>query len=94
MTLAAKEKKQLLAQSHALKAQIAIGAETPDANDIAHIRDAFRNSELIKVRVQTKDRAACAAAGDVLVAEVPCNLVARVGHVLILHRPKSDSDDE
>ncbi|MGE3182697.1 MAG: YhbY family RNA-binding protein [Phycisphaerae bacterium] len=87
MELAAKEKKRLMAESHALKAQISIGADVPQESDVAHIRTAFTHSELLKVRIRSKRREDRDRAAVILTEQVPCQLVAGIGHVVILYRP-------
>lgn len=86
MTLTAKERKALVARSHRLKATLALSPTRVDEGAVAHVRSALAERDLIKVRVQADERSACEQVAAELVKRVPCELVRRVGRVLLLYR--------
>lgn len=86
MPLSPKERRTLSAAGNRLAAVTTIAAgELPDGV-VAHVRQAFGERELVKVRVQADDRAACGDVGAQLAERVPCEVVARIGRVLLLYR--------
>lgn len=86
MELSSKERKDLLARSHALKPVATLAGEELSEGMVAHVRQAFQSHDLIKVRLGIEDRDACDKLADDLAARVPCALVKRVGRVLVLHK--------
>lgn len=87
MALSAKQRRSLLAESHPLKPLMAVGAEGLSETSVEHLRQCFTGRELIKVRVQADDGPACDALAAEIVQRVPCELVRRVGRVLVLYHP-------
>ena len=87
MPLTAKQRRSLLAASHSLKPLMTIGADGLSEASLGHIRQCFSGRELIKVRVQADDGPTCDALAADLVQRVPCELVRRVGRVLVLYQP-------
>jgi putative YhbY family RNA-binding protein len=87
MSLTAKQRRELLAASHPLKPLVTISPDNLSDDVVAQVRAAFTGRTLLKVRVNADHAAACDAVAADLAARVPCDLVKRVGHVLILHRP-------
>jgi RNA-binding protein len=91
MAIDAKRRRELAAQGNRLEARLTIGAAADALPDsvVAHVRRALEAAELLKIRVQADDRDACAAVGQQLVERVPCELVQRVGRVLLVYRERS-----
>ena len=87
MSLTAKQRRELLAASHPLKPLVTISPDNLSDDVVAQVRAAFTGRTLLKVRVNADNTAACDAIAAELVARVPCELVKRVGHVVVLHRP-------
>ncbi|MGD8454132.1 MAG: YhbY family RNA-binding protein [Phycisphaerae bacterium] len=87
MSLSAKERKALIAAGHHLKAGLMLSPGRIDDGAVAHVRAALADRELVKVRVRADERSACEETAAELVARVPCELVQRVGRVLLLYRP-------
>ena len=86
MSLTAKERRELLTASHRLRPVAEVASENVSDAVIAQVRTAFTGRQLLKVRVRADCAADCAAVADEFVRRVPCDLVRRVGHVLVLHR--------
>ena len=84
--LSSAEKRELAARGHHLKAHVSIaGGELSDAV-VEHVRRAFGDKELLKIRVSTDEREECAATVQRLAKRVPCDVVQVVGRVALLHR--------
>lgn len=91
MSLDSRSRKDLLARSHPLRPTVTLSTNLTDAA-VAQVRTAFGSRELLKVRVQADSTAECDEVAARLAREVPCELVKRVGHVVILFRPADKSD--
>ncbi len=63
-----------------------VGDGEPAETVVEHLRQAFQKSPLVKVKVQTDERQACETVAKSLTERVPCELVRRVGRVLVLFR--------
>jgi len=88
VALSGKARRALLAQAHGLKARITLrAAELSDAA-IEHVRAALTVQPLLKVRIQTDDRSECDAAARALAERLGCELVRRIGRVVVLYRPE------
>jgi RNA-binding protein YhbY len=74
---------------------LTVPGDPPGENIVAHLRELFTHRQLIKLKIRTEDRTACDALGATLTARVPCELVKRIGHTLILYRqaPARPADD-
>lgn len=92
MALNPTQRSALLAAANRLKAAVTIGASELDDASVAHVRQALKKHELLKVRIVTDDREACRAVAEALAARVPCELVQVIGRVAVLYRPR-ESDD-
>ncbi len=90
MALSPTDRRRLMAASHQIRAEIAVSADTLSEATVVHVRQAFEHRSLIKVRVQTDERDACDRVGQWLAEHVPCDLVKRVGRVLVLHRTQEE----
>lgn len=86
MTLPATQRKQLLAESHRLKATIALHADQIDDNRVAHVRTALAGQRLVKVRINADNSDECDAAAAELARLIPCELVKRIGRVALLYQ--------
>lgn len=86
MALPAADRRRLLAQSHQLAPVATIKDGPPPESVLAHLRTCFATRELLKVRVHADDAVACDRVAAALTGGVPCELVRRVGHVLVLYR--------
>jgi len=87
MPLNASRKRELRAAANRLKARIALAGGEPSEDALTNVRRALARTELVKVRVHCEDRQACKSVGDELARRVPCELVSRVGRVLLLYQP-------
>lgn len=86
MPLTSRERKTLAASANRLEAKIHVTPAALTEAVVAHLDAMLRESELLKVRVNTRDRDECDLAGMELVEKLGCEVVARVGHVLVLYR--------
>jgi RNA-binding protein len=86
MPLSPKQRKQLLAESHALRPAVTLAGDALTDAGVDHVRQAFNDRELIKVRVPTDDGKTCDQRAAQLADQVPCEIVKRVGRMVILYR--------
>lgn len=86
MGIDARRRRELIASANRLKATVTIGGEEPDEGVVAHVRRALEDRPLLKVRVSTDDRDKCDEVGRSLAAAVPCELLQRIGRVVLLYR--------
>ena len=89
MALSARERKALLGASHRLKPVVTLAAGELSEAAVQQVRAAFTGRPLVKLRVNTDGAAECDALAEQLAARVPCEIVRRVGHVLVLYRPRA-----
>lgn len=90
-SLSSRERRALLARANRLSARWTIGPGGATPEFIAHLRQVFESEPLIKVRVRG-DREEADRVGEALARQVPCEVVRRIGRVLILYRPPDASD--
>ncbi len=84
----AAERRALLGQSHALKAQLAVGRKGLTEPFVQQVRQAFGKSGLLKVRLDADDADGAKELADALARQVGCHLLQRIGRVAILyHKP-------
>jgi RNA-binding protein len=88
MALDARQRRALIARGHHLKAAVTVSGDRIEDSAVEHVRLLLEKHELAKVRVRTDDRVECAQAMDALAQAVPCEIVSRVGRVVLLYRPK------
>lgn len=81
-------RRELSARANRLKPAATVSPESADA--AVHLRKCFSQSELVKVRVNSDNRDEVEALGARLAAQVPCEVVQRIGFVLTLYRPLAD----
>lgn len=89
MPLSGRQRRELAAQAHALKARITIAADELTPAAVHHVRQALASAGLLKVRIRTHDREAFQRTAEQLARAVPCELVQRIGRVVVLYRPQS-----
>ena len=88
--LTAKERAHLKARAHALEPVVQIGGAGVTDGLIREVDRALTAHELIKVKINTDDRAERVATGDDLCARTGSTAVHRVGKVIIMWRPRPD----
>lgn len=86
MALAAKQRQALVAASHHLRPAVTLAAGEVSASVVAQVQSAFAGRDLIKIRVNADDGAACDALAAELAQRVPCEIVKRIGRVVLLYR--------
>jgi RNA-binding protein YhbY len=79
-------RRRLAARAHALKPLATLSPERLDDGAIAHVRQLLQAHELAKVRIDCDDRSAFEAAAAEVAVRVPCEVVQRIGRVVVLHR--------
>lgn len=94
MPLTAKERKTLAASANRLDAKTHVGPNALTDSVIAHLDTMLRESELLKIRVNSRDRDECDLVGLEIAEKLHCEVVSRVGHVLILYRAKPETPPE
>ena len=87
------QKKFLKARAHGLKPVVFIGQKGLTATLIESIQQALERHELIKVKfIEFKDRQQKLSTAEAVTAEVDCQLVGMIGHMVILYRQQSDPE--
>ena len=89
MPLSSRKRRELAARGHHLKASVTLPTEVV-ADHVRQVRNAFAGGDLVKIRIRGEDRAACDRAAAEVAAGVPCQIVQRVGRVVLLYQPKED----
>lgn len=84
----AAQRRALKTQAHHLKHRMTVGKAGVNDAVIETIRRHFDHVELLKVRITMDEAAEVELAGAEIAARVPCEFVARVGHVGIFFRPR------
>jgi RNA-binding protein YhbY len=92
MTLDAKLRRELIKRGHGLKVEISLSAVEISDAAIEHVRTFLAGRDLGKVRIRADSAVECEAAAADLAQRVPCEVVARVGRVVLLHRPVAAQD--
>jgi len=87
MALDARMRRELKKRGHALKVEISFSAENFSDAAVEHVRAFLAARELGKVRIHADSGAECEQAAAELAERVPCEVVSRVGRVVLLHRP-------
>ena len=90
MALTAKERRELLAASHPLKPLATVSAAEVSEAVVEHVRAGFTSRPLLKIRVAADNNNECDSVASELVRRVPCELVKRVGRVVVLYRAPAD----
>lgn len=89
--LSTRERAHLKARAHALEPVVHVGGSGVTDRLVAEVDRALTAHELIKIKVNTDDRAARVAIGDEICARTDAAPVHRVGKVLILWRPRPEA---
>lgn len=84
MALSGKQRRELIASSHQLDVVASISAGDVSKGAVAHVRAYLATHDLAKVRIQADGRAECEQAANELAARVPCEIVARIGRIVLL----------
>ncbi len=92
MALSAKEKRALVGASHRLKPAVVLDADGVSASAAEHVRNCFADREMIKVRIHADSGAACDAAAVELAEQVPCEIIKRIGRVVLLYRTPTEPE--
>ncbi len=93
MGLTSGRRRELIALGNRIKANVIIRADELSDATIDHVRQAFGDKELIKIRISTSDRQQCLLAAEQLAERVPCELVQRIGRVALLYRTEDKTPD-
>ena len=93
MALSAQERRRLIARGHRLKAALTVAADHVADSTILHVRRFLAEHELAKVRIRADTRLECEQAAAELAEQVPCEIVTRVGRVVLFYRPKDAGND-
>lgn len=93
MTMDAKQRKRLVGRSHPLKPVVYVGRHGVQPAQLDTLREHFRKTDLLKVKIDAEDGDEADTIAQSIVEAVPCELVARRGHVAILHSDAANADD-
>jgi RNA-binding protein YhbY len=88
--LSAAQRKSLAAAANRLPARINVSPGALGDAVISHIRAALGKSEILKVRVNSRDRDECELVGMELAEKIGGEFVARLGHVVVLYRTREE----
>ncbi|MBN2448555.1 MAG: YhbY family RNA-binding protein [Phycisphaerae bacterium] len=91
MAISGKLRRELTARSHHLKTMLTVAHDGITDQIVAHVRQSLARHDLIKVRVSATTAAESDAAAAQLAERVPCELVRRVGRVVLLYSPPEDA---
>lgn len=83
-------RRELAARGNRLAVQLTLGAGPIPEGAVEQLRSLLDRTDLVKVRVQTDDRAVCAAVIDELAQIAGCEVVQRIGRVALLIRPDGE----
>jgi putative YhbY family RNA-binding protein len=86
VALTSKERQALVAESHRLKPAVTLAAGEVTQSVVAHVQAAFTGRALIKVRINADLGEECDATAAALAQQVPCEIVKRIGRVVLLYR--------
>ncbi|MEW6252586.1 MAG: YhbY family RNA-binding protein [Planctomycetota bacterium] len=88
MPLTGRQRRDLLARSHTLRPAVIVAFADPLPEAvIAQVRTALAAHELVKVRVNADTGAEADAVAAQLASRAACELVRRVGKVIVLYKP-------
>jgi RNA-binding protein len=89
--LTPRERAHLKARAHALEPVVHAGSSGVTDSLVAEVDRALTVHELVKIKVNSDDRAHRIAIGDEICARTGATAVHRVGKVLILWRPRPET---
>jgi len=85
------QRKYLKGLAHRLKPVVSIGQKGLTDSSIAAIEDALDTHELIKIRfLDMKEKAQKASAAHDIETACSCDVVGKVGHIIIVYRQHAD----
>lgn len=84
------QRRALKTQAHHLKHRMTIGKAGVNDAVIETIRRHFDHVELLKIRMTMDEAAEVDLAGQEIASRVPCEFIARVGHVGIFFRSQQE----
>ncbi len=90
--LTSRQRRESAARGQRLKASVHIGRQGVTTQAIDGIRQAFANTDLIKVRVDAEGASEVDAIAEEIAQRVPCQFVQRVGRVVLLQRPREQAE--
>jgi RNA-binding protein YhbY len=93
VALTSAQRRALTAAANRLPANIHVAPGELGEPVIEHSRAAFGKSEIVKVRINSRDRDECELVGMELAEKIGGELVARLGHVVVLFRAREDVAD-
>lgn len=93
MPLTGKQRRELMARSHALKPSLIV-TEGVSPSICTHLRQLLEKQDLVKVRLATEDRDECDAWAAELAESVQSELVRRTGRIAIYYRTPAPTADE
>lgn len=91
MNLTGKQRKYLRGLAHELDPVVIVGLKGASASVVRQVDSALTDHELIKVRVSNECPVDADEAGQILALHTECEVAGRIGHVLILYRPRPDN---
>jgi len=86
MALNAKQRRELSVRGHRLKPAATVSGDAVSDRAVAHVRQLLVEQDLVKIRIHADSRQECERAAAELAAQVPCEVVTRVGRVVLLYR--------
>lgn len=93
LPLTSRQRADLKARAHHLEPLARVGRAGLTDAFIADVDRALAHHELVKVRIDTDDRAERDEAAAILAARTASARVQQVGKILVLWRPKPDEDE-
>lgn len=92
--LTSKQRAHLKSLAHHLKPIVQIGKEGLTDASVQSLNDAFRNRELLKLKVQEAAPMSAAATAEALAGRIPeAHVVQTIGRTLVLYRPHPESPE-
>ena len=84
------QRRELVARGHRLKARLVLGHHGVTDAFVAHVRTAFEQNELLKIRIEAKGTDDMRRLAADLADRLPCHLLQSVGRVILLYRKKPE----
>jgi RNA-binding protein len=86
MAITPQQRRALMVEGHHLKPIATVAAGELSDGAVAHVRAAFVGRPLVKLRVNVDSGAECDVLAEELARRVPCEVVGRLGRVLLVYR--------
>lgn len=93
LTLTSKHRRELKALAHNLNPVVTIGKTGLSASLMNELERGLSSHELIKVKTQIDDRETRKELFEKICQQLDAAPVQQIGKVLVIYRPKSDSDE-